>query len=102
MNRTTIIVALLAGLIGGAISRFISPAPVLAQQAQAPNSAPVELRAQRISLIDPQGSVVATFTIDQRPTGGLLGLSPSIRLLDAGGREIWRAGGNPVRPLALK
>ncbi len=42
MNKTTIGVVLLAGLAGGVISRYISPSPVLAQQAQA---APVELRA---------------------------------------------------------
>jgi hypothetical protein len=42
--------------------------------------------------VNPEGGVVATFTVD----------SPSIRLLDATGKELWSAGGNPVRKLALK
>jgi hypothetical protein len=102
MNKTTIAVALAAGLVGGAISRYISPAPVLAQQAQAPTSTPVELRAQRFSLVNPQGAVVATFAVDQPRLDPSAPNTPSIRLLDSNGKEIWRAGGSPVRNLALK
>jgi len=103
MNRTTIIVALMAGLVGGLISRYISPAPVLAQQPQAQSPAPVELRAQRFSLVNPDGSVVATFTVDHPKTPDTFPLPPpSVRLLDSGGKELWRAGGNPMRKLALK
>jgi hypothetical protein len=108
MQKTTIAVALAAGLVGGVISRYISPAPVLAQQAQAPTQAPVELRAQRFSLVNPDGLVMGTFTIDQPkdlfPGAKPLGVPtpPSIRLLDSNGKEIWRAGGSPVRNLALK
>jgi len=111
MNRMTIVVALTAGLVGGVLSRYVSPAPVLAQQAQAPGPAPVELRAQRFALVNPDGSVVATFVVDQpklpeglQPNGpgGLIFAPPYIRLLDRSGKEIWSAGGNPVRRLALK
>ena len=103
MNKSTIAVALAAGLIGGVISRYISPAPVLAQQAQAQSPAPVELRAQRFSLVNPDGSVVATFTVDHPKTPDSFPLPPpSVRLLDSGGKELWRAGGNPMRKLALK
>ena len=109
MNRTTIVVALMAGLAGGLISRYISPAPVLAQQPQAQSPAPVELRAQRFALVNPNGAVVATFTVDQPkeilpgswPAGVPL-LPPVIRLLDWSGKEMWSAGGNPMRKLALK
>jgi hypothetical protein len=101
MNKSTIAVALAAGLIGGVISRYISPAPVLAQQPQTQAQAPVELRAQRFALVNPQGLVVGTFTVDQpKPTDILI--PPTIRLLDWSGKEIWRAGGSPVRNLALK
>ena len=41
MNRMTIAIALAAGLVGGVISRYISPSPVLAQQAQPQSPAPV-------------------------------------------------------------
>jgi hypothetical protein len=105
MNRMTIVVALVAGLAGGVISRYISPTPVLAQQAQAQSPAPVELRAQRFALVNPDGSVVATFVVDQpKPLAGFPFpfAQSSIRLLDWSGKEIWSAGGNPVRKLALK
>src|ERR1700742_3058428 len=109
MNRMSAVVALLAGLVGGVISRYISPAPVLAQQTPAQSPAPVGLRAQRFSLVNPQGDVVATFTLDEpkplfpgsRQTGVPF-TPPSIRLLDSNGKELWRAGGSPVRNLALK
>jgi hypothetical protein len=106
MNKMTVLIAFVAALAGGVISRYAAPAPVHAQQAQTP--APVELRAQRFALVNPQGLVVATFTVDQ-PKDIFPGATPmevfqppSIRLLDSNGKEIWRAGGSPVRNLALK
>lgn len=106
MNKTTILVALVAGLVGGVISRYAAPAPVHAQQAQAQSAAPLELRAQRFALVNAQGGVVATFTVDQPkldPSLPDLPFTPSsVRLLDWSGKEIWRAGGSPVRNLALK
>jgi len=102
MNKMTIVVALVAGLAGGAISRYISPAPVLAQQAQAQSPAPVELRAQRFTFVNPDGAVLATFGVDQSKVPDGLPFKPAIRLLDSNGTEIWSAGGNPVRKLALK
>jgi hypothetical protein len=99
MNKMTILIAFVAALAGGLISRYAAPAPVLAQQAQTP--APVELRAQRFALVNPDGGVVATFVADQSDPTNILA-QPSIRLLDWRGKEIWSAGGSPVRKLALK
>src|SRR5580693_1694573 len=102
MNTMTVVVALVAGLAGGVVSRYISPAPVLAQHAPAQRPAPVVVRAQRFALVNPDGTVVATFALDQsKPLDGVP-FKPAIRLLDSNGTEIWRAGGNPVRKLALK
>lgn len=109
MNKLTLaVVALVSGLAGGVVSRCISPAPVLAQQR--PVTDPVELRAQRFVLVNQAGDVVATFagavtTLPQGmavPRPGFAGPRPLIQLLDPSGQEIWRAGGNPVRGLALK
>jgi hypothetical protein len=102
MNRMTIAIALAAGLVGGVISRYISPAPVLAQQAQPQSPAPVELRAQRFVLVNPDGSVAGTFAVEQPKPTDFPFMPRSIRLLDWSGKEIWRAGGSPVRNLALK
>jgi hypothetical protein len=100
MNKSTIAVALAAGFIGGAISRYAAPTPVHAQQA-AQSSTPVELRAQRFVLVNPDGGVMGTFTVEQ-PKRTDIPMPPSIRLLDWSGKEIWRAGGSPVRNLASK
>ena len=102
MNRMTVVVAFMAALAGGAISRYISPAPVLAQQSQARSTAPVELRAQRFALVNPDGLVVGTFMVDQSKFDPSVPNAPSIRLLDSTGKELWHAGGSPVRNLALK
>jgi hypothetical protein len=101
MNKMTVLIAFVAALAGGVISRYAAPVPVHAQQAQAPTSAPVELRAQRFALVNPDGGVVATFVADQSNPTDILA-QPSIRLLDWRGKEIWSAGGSPVRKLALK
>ncbi|MGD0131514.1 MAG: hypothetical protein ABSE57_05675 [Bryobacteraceae bacterium] len=97
----TVLIAFVAALAGGVISRYAAPAPVHAQQAQAPPPAPVERRAQRFALVNPGGGVVATFVVDQSNPTDILA-QPSIRLLDWNGKEIWSAGGSPVRKLALK
>jgi hypothetical protein len=101
MNKMTILIAFVAALAGGVISRYVSPSPVLAQQTPAQSPAPVELRAQRFALVNPDGGVVATFVVDQSDPTNILA-QPSIRLLDWRGKEIWSAGGSPVRKLALK
>ena len=101
MNRSTAVVALVAGHAGGVLSRYISPAPVLAQQAQ-PNSAPLEVRAQRFALVNSDGSVLATFVVDQPKLAGVPVFQTTIRLLDWRGKEIWSAGGDPMRKLASK
>jgi hypothetical protein len=108
MNKMTVLIAFVAAVAGGVISRYVSPAPVMAQQAQAQSQAPMELRAQRFALVNADGSVVGIFMVDQ-PKDIFPGAKPmevftppSIRLLDSNGKEIWRAGGSPVRNLALK
>ena len=109
MNRLKVLaVALAGGIIGGLISRSLSPDPVLAQ---APTASPtVELRAQRFVLLNQNGAVVATFTgeLPSLPVGivnprpDISDSRPSVRILDPNGNEMWRVGGNPVRGLALK
>ena len=115
MNRNlTLVVALTPGLLGGFLSRYLAP-PSVHAQAPAPN--PVEVRAQRFSLTDDQGTVMGTFTVRDSatpvntrgpgypapPTNQLPNppaRSPRIVLLNQDGREIWSAGGSSIRPLA--
>jgi hypothetical protein len=92
-NRSlTILLALTAGLLGGFLSRCITPTFVYGQ-AQTPDT--VEVRAQRFSIIDPQGHVVGTFTalpLTKEPYGTLPQVKPPrIALVDAWGRELWSA-----------
>jgi len=76
----TLSVALAAGLLGGLISRYVSPVAAFAQ-AQTQR----EIKAQSFVLIDDQGNIVGTF----RPSADR---TPTVILLDRNGREIWRAG----------
>jgi hypothetical protein len=114
MNRNlTLIPAFAAGLLGGVLSRWITPTPVLAQapvfaQAQAtpPGPAtpvPKDMRAQRFTLVGEDGSVLGTFGVDpmmrERVNGRLRG-NPSIKLFDESGKEIWSAGGSGFRTLS--
>ena len=78
-SKFTLPVAVAAGLAGGLLSRFVAPAPVLAQTQPA---APKEVRAQSFVLVDSRGTAY-----------GLLGFNPQgrpvIKLLDATGRTLW-------------
>lgn len=85
MNRKlNILLALAAGLLGGLLSRYISPFPVLAQ-AQAQK----EIKAQSFVLVDDKNKIVGTFKSAESQIGDT---TPNVVLVDRNGREIWRAG----------
>ena len=99
--------ALAAGLLGGVLASYIAPPAAFGQ-----NQAPVtkEIRAQSFTLVDPLDRTVGTFTFE--PTDNLLFAPQStpgrpmpmrkgrIVLHDSNGREIWSAGGSPIRELS--
>lgn len=103
-NKLSVAVALVAGLAGGMLTRYIAPPPVFAQ-VQVPVvpgtpppvaqiAAAKEIRAQSFVLVGPNDNVTGTFTTE--PWRG----TTRIVLRDAYGREIWSAGGGLMRPLA--
>jgi len=80
MNRTFVLsLALAAGLLGGVLSRYVSPVPAFAQ-AQTQK----EIKAQSFVLVDDKDNIVGTF----KPSADRI---PIVVLLDRNGREIWRA-----------
>jgi hypothetical protein len=80
MNRkANLTLALACGLLGGVLSRYLTPIPVFAQ-AQLP--APKEVRAQSFVLVNKEGTVLGRIGFDP---GGL----PNITLVDEDGRTIW-------------
>jgi hypothetical protein len=84
MNRKlNLSLALAAGLLGGLLSHYITPAPVLAQ-----TQAPKEMKSQSFVLVDEKNNIVGTFM----PSEAHAGTSQAVVLLDRNGREIWRAG----------
>ena len=115
MNKTlSVAVAVVAGLLGGMLTRYIAPPAAFAQN-QAP--ATKEIRAQSFTLVDSSNHVAGTFTVDSTwpgpppvppgaqprvpsPRGG----GPSgmrIVLRDSNGREIWSAGDTAqIRPVS--
>jgi hypothetical protein len=86
-GKLTVTIALLAGLAGGMLTRFVAPAPVFAQARAA---TPAELRARSFTLTDQYDHAVGTFTSD----------AGRIVLRDGSGREVWSAGGSTLKPLS--
>ena len=80
--RLTLILSLAAGLLGGLLSRYVSPTTALAQ-----TTAPQEIRAQKFTLVDQNGTERGVFAVVDNPSrkGGY----PVIQLFDIGGRELW-------------
>ena len=113
-NKLVIALALVAGLVGGLLSRYTAPPPAFAQ-----NQAPVtkEVRAQSFTLVDPTDRTIGTFTAEPDGPTSVLVPGPTPRdlpqpqrtasrarivLRDANGREIWSAGGSAIRPLSQR
>jgi hypothetical protein len=115
MNKSfTVALALVAGVMGGVLTRYIVP-PVALAQNQAPTTK--EIRAQSFTLVDPSDRAVGTFTYEPalRSRGNILP-SPQflpnnqniperpmpmrIVLRDSSGRELWSAGGSGIQPLS--
>ena len=119
-KNLSVTLALLAGLLGGVLTR-IAPSVALAQN-QAP--ATKEIRAQSFTLVDAQNRAIGTFTAESSwglmptppppppgaspapPPSTPRGRGPSatrIILRDSNGREIWSAGDTAqFRPLAQR
>ena len=91
------IVALAAGLLGGTISRYISPASAFAQGQTAPAA---EVRAQSFVLVDSSDQTVGTFTTTPRMNARGVMTGSRIVLRDKIGREIWSAGSVGVVPVS--
>lgn len=87
MNKRNVMLLLAAGLLGGAISHYLSPQLVHAQ------SQPIEFRAEKFVLVNEKGIVLGALYNE----GG----RPSLKLFDERGREIWSAGGRTNVPTAV-
>jgi len=108
-KNLSIALALGAGLLGGLITRYVAPPAAFAQ-----NQAPIakEIRAQSFTLVDPMDRAVGTFTFEPADIPQLSpqpapGRSAPVRngrivLRDSSGRQIWTAGGNPIRELSVR
>jgi hypothetical protein len=92
-QKLNLTIALIAGLIGGALSSKLILTRVHAQ-----STAPEEIRAQSFVLVDRDGAVLGTFSNDSQGkfVNGKQAADPVIKLFDERGREIWSAGGAAV------
>jgi hypothetical protein len=93
-QKLNLIFALAAGLVGGALAPYLMNITSVHAAAQAPD----EIRAQSFTLVDRNGAVLGTFSNDAegKVLNGKEVTDPVIKLFDAAGREIWRAGGSSV------
>jgi hypothetical protein len=85
-RKLNLSLALAAGLLGGVLSRYVTPLPVQAQAGPAK-----ELRAQSFVLVDDKNNVVGTFTASPAVPGKPI-QNQTVVLLDRNDKEIWRAG----------
>src|SRR5689334_3437945 len=81
MNRKcgVVLLAVVSGLVGGAVSQYLMPSAVFAQTQK---GAPKEIRAQNFVLVNNQGNPVGLFGFN--PQG-----KPIIRLIDERGTVVW-------------
>src|SRR5258708_22629005 len=100
-TKSTVPLAFFAGLFGSMLSLQLVPTRVFAQQpptrVQSPpiSPAPIEVRAQRFTLVDPAGIPVGTFHVS-----GIQNGERTVALTDERGREVWRGPPAGFRPLA--
>lgn len=91
MNRhLNLGLSLAAGLLGGFLSHYVSPALVHAQTKAAP---PQEITAQKFVLVNDAGLPAGVFGIEKDG-------SASIQLMDKDGRVVWSAGKTKAKPLS--
>ena len=108
LRRLTPVLALIAGLAGGLLSRYIAPIPV---HAQAPTplpaptpppppapAVPLNIRAESFTLVGANGMVVGTFR--PIPPVSRRGVSGGVELIGPDGRVLWQAGA-AIRPVPL-
>ena len=89
--KSFLLVAVVAGFVGGVVSHYVSPTPVQAQ-AQAPK----EIKAQNFVVVDAKGTPFGLFGFD--PEG-----KPIIKLIDENGKAVWTAPPPPlVKPVPPK
>jgi len=92
MKKLNIGLSIAAGLLGGIFSHYVWTQPIQAQN-QAP--APKEVRAQSFMVVNEKGEIQGVFTFGEPKNG-----RTSVKLFDSNGREIFSAGGSPMRPLS--
>jgi hypothetical protein len=78
MSKRIVAMAFASGLLGGVISHYLWPLPVLAE------TSPAEIRARKFVLVNDGGIVLGTFAEEAN--------GPALKLFDTNGREIWVAG----------
>ncbi len=103
MNRKlNVILGLAAGIVGGAVSRYLTPTPVLAQAQpmipypepmQRPSTVPKQIRAQSFMLENEQTGAFGFLGFDADGT-------PIIKLVDQDGRTIWSTRATMLPTLA--
>ena len=113
MTKTiTLALALVAGLLGGLLTRYMAPPAAFAQNQP---SITKEIRAQSFALVDASNRLVGTFTIEPLPSTFSFRQNPQspnnlfvtdtvvpaymVVVRDSSGHKIWSAGGSMIQPL---
>jgi hypothetical protein len=81
LNKWILVLSIAASLLGGMISTYVRP-----QAANAQSQAPVEVRAQRFTLVNEKGVEMGSFSLDSAGR-------PQIVLRDRSGHDVWSVVG---------
>jgi hypothetical protein len=92
MKKLNFGLSIAAGLLGGMFSHYVWTQPVYAQNQ---TSEPKEVRAQSFVVVNEKGKVQGVLTFGEPKNG-----RTSVKVFDSNGREIFSAGGSPMRPLS--
>ena len=104
-TKLSVALALIAGVLGGLLDRYITPMVAFAQ-VQTPTT---EIRAKSFTLVDASDRAIGTFTAEPfsapayPPPGAKNRPRMRIVLRDSSGCEIWSAGGaNLLEPVCTR
>jgi hypothetical protein len=94
VNKSTIALSLAAGLLGGMLSRYVTPMPV---HAQAP-PAPVQTLKLPVALVDQAGTPVGSIALDYDGKANIKLYDNSWKSKDGTPHVMWSARGVTLQP----
>jgi hypothetical protein len=99
MNKPTLALSLAAGLLGGTLSRYLTPIPVLAQAPPpAPSAAAVQTLKLPVAFTDQAGNIVGSIALDYDGKANIKLYDNSWQSKNGAPHVLWTARGVTLQP----